>query len=567
MSHSTQRKDEARKRRTKQSTQQHTITKPCKACLEDVLVPCVYIANERTTKYSFVLDINKSYETLATTRAQPVEYSTIVPRNFEDSMQHIKLTDCTMHFINYYIDRYLILANRHHKNEDEIRKDMFLLAQHSINEFATCDTARTLCGSVSLALASKARKALVKCHTQQIHMLEFYKQIHELTSTNDMRDIFLQLSFASVNDPSIVFAVDFAMFNIVRRAQVDTRDAPDKFEDTAKEYIVSALAQMAFCPNKANTHLRTYQQKVASIQQLNLHSHLFSLVVDAAIQPRDDISTILLEEVNVVLGHIAILNYLSRSNYLVKSIILQTKAGITGEQYVKGILNTVRDIGTKTVSIYLARLTDELYTANCTKNTDAMIYAYHKLYICVIGQAIRHNQYSCQALNNLCQRASLLEEDDFNALDRLASGKTKFIPVTQAAGFTLLHDMWMLEHILYDTYVNHYKLDIHQLHGIGTMRLLERVLHTTTYSTDKDSTLHVFDPNDIHAIQATLQSKYLNKYNDPQLCSQTGVLVELCDPDNRLCDLYAISTSKEHMAFTSNTCYKIAQKCALQIAK
>ena len=299
--------------------------------------------------HDFWVQVRKGFDALGKARKPQYTYSTDIPKNFEDSVcQYRKTQNYVNHLAIYYINTYKARANTTLTDEDQIRLDMFKLAGHSIDEFAT---SMSTDGRDDIAFARNARNILVQYNMRHIFPTEFIVQQEEVQSAKDLQSLFVQIVDCKKYDPSVIFAIDCTMFNIVRRAQVDTRDAPDKFEDTAKEYIVSALAQIAYSPCHRNPRTRSYQQRVSCLQQLNINSYIFGLIADIVIQmPSGDEQQNAMLALNTLLGHSLVLRCLSHSCYLVKSIVNHISNGGGGDRYVQAMLYNIQDVASQDVA-------------------------------------------------------------------------------------------------------------------------------------------------------------------------------------------------------------------------
>ena len=85
--------------------------------------------------------------------------------------------------------------------------------------------------------------------------------------------------------PYAMFAVDFAVFNLIRVAYQDLEEAKrNSLLDTSCEYVMSALAQYAYSPHILSCpHLRSQQQKQNIAHKLALDGYTMGLVIDTVV--------------------------------------------------------------------------------------------------------------------------------------------------------------------------------------------------------------------------------------------------------------------------------------------
>ena len=515
---------------------------------QTTLVRCVRI-EDQNDRHSLVLSINKCCDTLAAAKHHNVVYAKGIPQSFEDKAL-VSIDEesslCAKRLADYYIHIYQSYADTTLTDADRIRMDMFTLTVKSVDSAAE--------NIMELKNVMLERLALLRYCTRQAHIIEARAQLSSVQSIQHIHDLFQQLLFSSLKEPSIVFAVDFAMFNIVRRAQVDTMHVPDTFAYTARRYLISAWTQMAYATDGQNLHLRTYKQKASCIQQLNFNSHLFGVIIEAALQrPSSREECVLLaKKINIMLGHALVLNYLSQRDYLLKLILLKIDNKVTRDKYIQDMLGTVNDIPQELLEAYISDVIQEIHT-HSQSSTATIMYYYMQIYTYVVGYTIRHIPALCTQVSDMYTQIASLSQIDYSALAHFAGNMTVAVPQNSKA-FAVLKDLWQLERCLYDAYMSHNKLHLNDLyHSVNTTCLLDGAIYLRT---------HNFNSEDIVALERTLTSQYLNKQDDPSLRSYTGMLVELCDPDNRLSDLYVVNSDKTNAAYISGTLYQMAKECA-----
>ena len=506
---------------------------------------CVHIDGKQGD-HSFVVRVTNCCDALAIARPLNVIYTKEIPYNFEDNTRLRAFDSSVLRFAGRYIDAY-----KKHKQDigrESIHDDIFKLATGTVD--ACAEYVRHPKDNGSVAPFAQTRLVLVNYMLRYMCLTEFQKHIDEFKTVEDIRDIFTQLLNAATNDPSLIFVVDIAMFGIVHQAATDTRK-PDMFESVAKEYIVSALAQIAYSPSDQDCmHLRTYGQKTTCMQQLNVYNHLFGLIIEStAFLPTNLKQKVqVANAIQTMLGHVAILTYLSQNDYVLKSMLFSADSHMTSERYVQEMLELVGPISPAKVETELLCVLE----AGGASNSPAF-YTYNKIYKHVIGHAVRYSEQLKNSLKQLYEETCLLSSDESDVLKALTTGKISEIP-EQGRAFELLEKIWKLEHQLYQSYVKHHSLDIGDLYC--SERAIQ-LLNSIFYLKSED-----FDRGAMDNLRATFTSPYLNKHNDPNVRSYASMLVELCDPDHRLSGLFTINLNRHETSYLSSSALQMARSCA-----
>ena len=538
--------------------------------IADSLIRCVHMPQTETT-HGFAIEVRNCCDTLAKATKQDVVYAAFVPRNFEDNTHDAhEFDEPLQNLINYYISTYKVKANTELTDEEQVRMDMFLLAKHSVNEFGLCTRSfGNQVEHVVVIAANVARNVVVKYFMRQLHILEFYKKQSAISSVNDMKDFFMQLLEASKYDPSAMFAVDFAMFNIVRRAMVDTASDKTKFELTAQEYLSSALAKLSYPPTSRDVRFRTYQQRATCIQQLNVYSCIFEEIMYNMVNVAQDNNQFkqVMNALNTTLGHATMLTYLSHSGYIIKSIVTQIDAKLSEELYIQALYDSIGSAQPEMVDAQLNITIQEFLNAISSGNPIEVLRMYNNLYLQVIGYAIKDNRDNLDDLRQLYRRVQSLDAKTYETISQFAKDIRQDIPQTQTAGLSILRDTWNLEHKLYNAYILRHDLVLgRKMYDEEITQLLDHALYMQTQDAAKDACEdNAFSEKDIQALQTTLTSRYLNKQNDPNLRSCTGLIVELCDADCRLCDLYDIHVDRAESQYVSSNMLQIARMCVSEL--
>ena len=527
-----------------QAASRKPIADVTKAVPSDRLKRCTHV-DGKNDDYSFVMSMLRCCNTLAKAKPCSAVYTKEIPRNFEDRTRLRSFDRSVLRFAERYIDAYKSYGQ---VKEEDAYADIFMLAVGIVDQCAAYMQDPEAHGRI--APFARLRNVFINHIMRQTCILEFYEHIDEFKTIQDIHDMFKQLLDYSVTDPSFVFAIDIAMFHIVHRAAIDTKDKPDKFEGIAKEYIVSALAQLAYSPyDEQRTHLRTYTQKATCMKQMHVYSHLFGLILESAVfLPSSQAQKAqVANTIQTMLGHATMLTYLSQSDYILKTILYKADYGMSSSQYIQEILDASKSITPEKVEANLLYIVEQGVSGDKFK-------VYIKLYAQVIGHAVNYDQRLCDKLKQLYEEVRALSPDDCTMLKALTFGMIPEIP-QEGQCFGVLEKIWDFERSLYESYVKHHDLDIGQLYcSTPAERLMQKVLYLKTDE---------FDVDDVIDLEKTFSSYFLNKHNDPNLRSYTGALVELCDPDNRLDRLFVINTNKsETTAYLSSSALQAARECA-----
>ena len=491
----------------------------------------------------------RCFDTLTTATPKQIVYYSEVQQHIEDKTHADRVFNTEIiQFTDYYIQAYYMHRYRTRDSvadKGALRETMFTLAAQSVDVHVAKSTDEHAHGILE---SVEAKFALERYFIRQVCMAEYHKHKQSLHSVSEMRDFFMNLLQSVSQDMSIILAIDVAMFNIVRRAKDYAQRIHKDYVEIAREYLVSAMAQIAFVPSSNDIHVRTYKQKCACIQYINLNSYLCGLIMESIVLPTDNQEAELqtTKHIHITLSHILVLGYLSHENYIINLIMLQTRSYANGEQYVQSILQAVEHVEQEEIESYLHDIMSELNKKEhppVAETTDA----YKKIYTQVIGQVLRHDSALCAAMANMYTRVYELPEKDYDLLVHFVQDESSDVPTTYVS-FHILYDMWKLENSLYDAYVHKHKLTLQDLHHTeGMEKLLDKLMHMSTCDLPEE---------EMTVIKNTLTSPYLNKHNDPNLRSYTGALVEFCDPDHRMCDLYAINADIEQASYTGSALWQ-----------
>ena len=133
----------------------------------------------------------------------------------------------------------------------------------------------------------------------------------------------------------------------------------------------------------------------------------------------------------------------------------------------------------------------------------------HQIDTKAIGCAIRDN-IECQTILRDLVNATEDTKSVCQQLERFVQNIEQPSELSQD-GMNMLQRIWDVEHKLHDAYVAKYQLNIHQLQYTNdVIQQIDNILYVSAGS-NVGSLWYQYTESDIHDIQSTLVSRYLNK--------------------------------------------------------
>ena len=464
--------------------------------------PQVYV--KRTTYYSHFSprDYHK-YSAPRKARANVSDYrhGKILRDEKERNLQQYKCTR-VQNFVKYYVN--LFSTSVTHDNDDvSARKTLLAMAKRSVNSCACYYSAQQ--NDSMLQSVCAVRQCVIEyLLTFNAFTLARYMQT---TQNKKLRTCLLHALYEHKVSAYIPLTVDLAMLHLVRAAHIDTRGTQNNLEEVAYDYISSALAQIAYSPCiEQVVHLRSAQQKSTFVNKMELSNYTMNLIIENIL-----FGNMRAYKVREYMGHIAIVNLLSYTNYITTLLVSSLKDNnkINAKQYIDGIKRMGNKIHIVNVFNMFNNLSQRAQNAQAAIEHENLLKQLHEH---CVGRALLTQKHT-EIIVTLLQSMQQLHFVDKNTITQLIMHRVN-VPLSIDAR-NILCRIWQLESDLYNEYISHYKLNMLTIHNDKLYTYTRGALYTQFSDIGKQE-------------QQKLEA--LQLYNIPQNLQS---ILEALDVDNR----------------------------------